>query len=530
MFKRRIFCCVCWAIPVLAPDFVEVAQPEVISQDEPQKRRIIYNDDGGVLKNMKEPSIEAYLSSRLSKLANTQVDTVFFCPHDNWDGVFYESNIEEVELRASPALKQLLRDGVDPIQETINFCHRNNMEIYCSFRMNDIHDSFSGNIGPFKRSHPELLLGSKQQNYPPRLPAKRTLQECTWSSLNFASKLVRDHVYRAMDEAMQRWDWDGLELDYGRNASLFMAVFKGHSATDQDRPILTTFQHRIRDLADTIARKRGKPCPIAVVVPETIEKARYVGIDIETWLEEGLVDIIIAGNGYVPFAPSSFEMASLGSKYKVPVHMRVNANTGGIERPYHKYLEVWRACATNAAATGGAGIYYFNTYDAERYYDHDLGLFNEIGNCDTLRFRDKLYLADWDFTKWHYGGGDVEFYMPRENLLPLSLEDKQKRVEFTCFEDLQEAIAQQKKPEVKLRLEVEGLEAGEEISFTINGLALSKPSSVIESDKCITYEYLVEPQQISYGTNTIKAKLVSNEGKATQAVVTAAQLWIRYFE
>jgi hypothetical protein len=35
-----------------------------------------------------------------------------------------------------------------------------------------------------------------------------------------------------------------------------------------------------------------------VVVPETIEKARHVGIDIEKWLEEDLVDIIVAGNGY----------------------------------------------------------------------------------------------------------------------------------------------------------------------------------------------------------------------------------------
>jgi uncharacterized lipoprotein YddW (UPF0748 family) len=210
---------------------VEEAWSEPNFQEVTKSRRIIYNDDGGEMKNMELSSIESYLSKRLAGLVGTQVDTVFFCGHDDWAGAFYESEVEGVELRASPALRQLLSEGINPMQETIDFCHQNNLEIFYSFRMNDIHDSFSGNIGPFKQDHPEWLLGSKDRDHPPADTSQRTLKECIWSSLNYDLPPVREHIMRSIQEVIERWEWDGLELDYGRNASLFPAVFEGRSAT-----------------------------------------------------------------------------------------------------------------------------------------------------------------------------------------------------------------------------------------------------------------------------------------------------------
>jgi len=531
MLKPQISCCAYWTALVLTTFVVvEEAWPESNSQQRTTSRRIIYNDDGGKMKNMTHSSIESYLSSRLARLEDTQVDSVFFCGHDDWAGAFYESEVDGVELRASSALRQLLCEGIDPMQETIDFCHQNNIDIFYSFRMNDIHDSFSGNIGQLKQDHPEWLLGNKDRDHPPVDTSNRTLKECIWSSLNYDLPPVREHIMRFIREAIERWEWDGLELDYGRNASLFPAVFEGRSATDEDRKTLTIFQRQIRERANAAALNRRRPCLIAVVVPETIEKARHVGIDIERWLEEDLVDIIIAGNGYIPFSPAAFEMISVGRRHGVPVHIKVNANTGGSGHPYHNYIELWRACATNAIESGSDGIYLFNTYDSKRYYNHKLELFNELDSSDALRFRDKLYLVDWDFTQWGYGGGDVEFYMPRNNLLPLHLADKENQVEFTCFENIRRAISLGKKPDIILRLGVEGLKAGDEVTFVINEFLLLEPSSEIESDGIVTYEYVLEPEQISCGTNTIRANLVQREVEATQAAMTVAELWMRYSE
>ena len=79
-----------------------------------------------------------------------------------------------------------------------------------------------------------------------------------------------------------------------------------------------------------------------------------------------------------------------------------------------------------------------------------------------------------------------------------------------------------------MRLGVEGLDAGDEVSFVINDFPLLDPSSKIETEGGITYEYVLEPQQISYGTNTITANFVPLEAKASQAAMTEAELWIRY--
>jgi hypothetical protein len=480
------------------------------------------------MKNMPHASVEAYLASRLAGVANTQVDTVFFCGHDDWAGAFYESKVEGVELRASPALRKLLAEGVDPMQETIDFCHGNNMDIFYSFRMNDIHDSFSGNIGPFKQRHPEWLLGRKDTFYP-SATSMRTMKEAIWSSLNYNVAAVREHIMQSIEEVAERWKWDGLEFDYGRNASLFPSVFEGHSATDEESAILTEFHRRIRAKTNAMAQERGKPYHLAVVVPETVELARRVGIDIERWLDEGLIDMIIAGNGYVPFSPSSFDMVNLGRKYGVPVYPRINANTGDSDkRAYHKYIELWRACATNAMASGCAGICLFNTYDAPRFHDVPLDIVNEVGDAKELKHRDKMYLADWDFRRCGYGGGDVAFYMPLENLLPMPLAESGRRVEFTCLEDLEGSASDGKSPEIKLRLKVKGLADGEEPSFVFNESHLKDPSVKNTNNDERDLEYKLTPSQVSHGVNTVRVAHQANNTGTTSATLTGVELLFQY--
>jgi len=488
-------------------------------------RRIIYNDDGGVMKNMRKADLGDYLSRRLEGLVGTQVDTVFFCGHDDWAKAFYVSKIEGVELSASAHLRKLLADGIDPMQETIDFCRKNGIEVLYSFRMNDIHDSFDRRLGKAKRDHPEWLLGSKDAEYP-RLPnGFRSLRECNWSSMNFALPEVREHILRSIEEVSKRWDWDGFELDYGRNACLFRSVFDGGSATDDDRATMTAFQRRIREMTNAHAQKTGRPFPIAIVVPETVALAKRVGMDIETWLEEDLIDIIIAGNGYVPFSPRALDMIDVGRRHGAPVYIRLNANTGGSRRPYHKRIEAWRGFAANAWTAGASGVYVFNTYDRERFSSKDLDIYNEIGDPDVLSGRDKTYLADWDFSRWGYGGGDVAFYMPLENLLPMPLAETERRVEFNCLEDLASADPH---PEVVLALDVQGLAHGDVYTFLFNGKALGDPSSESESEGVRTLEYVVAVERVRRGANRVEAGYEPAEGAAGEAMLVGVELRVRF--
>lgn len=490
-----------------------------------RSRRIIYNDDGGAMKTMRKAGIEDYLSQRLVGLVGTQVDTVFFCGHDDWARAFYTSKIEGVQMSGNAHLQKLLAGGVDPMQETIDFCRKNGLEIFHSFRMNDIHDSFDRRPGKVKRDHPEWLLGSKDAEYP-RLPnGFRSLRECNWSSMNFALPEVREHILRSIEEVLKLWDWDGFELDYGRNACLFKSVFDGGSAGDEDRATMTAFQRRIREMTNAHAQKTGRPFPVAVVLPETVALAKHVGMDIETWLEDDLVDIIIAGNGYVPFSPRALDMIEVGRRHGAPVYTRLNANTGGNRRPYHRRIEVWRGFAANAWAGGASGVYIFNTFDRERFGKKELDIYNQIGDPDVLSGRDKTYLVDWDFSRWGYGGGDVAFYMPLENLLPMPLVETERRVEFNCLEDLASADA---RPEVVLALDVQGLADGDVYTFLFNGEALDEPSSESESEGVRTLEYVVASERVRRGANRVEAGYEPAEGSAGEAMLVGVELRVRF--
>ena len=48
-------------------------------------------------------------------------------------------------------------------------------------------------------------------------------------------------------------------------------------------------------MTDTLAEERGRPFPVAVRVGATLEACRNIGYDVETWVKEGLCDIIIGG-------------------------------------------------------------------------------------------------------------------------------------------------------------------------------------------------------------------------------------------
>ena len=233
-------------------------------------RRLIYNDDGGAVKHMKTPDVDAMLGKRIKPLVGTEVDSVFYCGHDDFTHTFYPSSIDGVKLNGSDGLKQAFENGVAPNRELVRFCRDNELEIFWSFRMNDIHDSYSGFLGQFKLAHPEWLFGSKDVKYP-----ERSVKAGIWSSLDYEVPQVREHIYAFIQEVCQRYDLDGLEFDYGRNASLFRPTFDGQPVEQKHLDILTEFQRRLKTMAEQIGRQRGRPLLLTASVPENIEFCKF---------------------------------------------------------------------------------------------------------------------------------------------------------------------------------------------------------------------------------------------------------------
>jgi len=84
---------------------------------------------------------------------------------------------------------------------------------------------------------------------------------------------------------------------------------------------------------------------VAVRVPTTTSRCLHVGIDIERWLEEDLVDIVSLGGGYVPFNANWDEMLKFGRRFDTPVYPVLSASGFGGR---YKDIQGWRAAASNA--------------------------------------------------------------------------------------------------------------------------------------------------------------------------------------
>lgn len=78
-------------------------------------------------------------------------------------------------------------------------------------------------------------------------------------ALDFGRSEVRDHVFRLIDEAVRRYDCNGLELDFNRSPTFFK------DGTSDERVIkMNSLVERVRKLLDDVGRERGRRLVLAV--------------------------------------------------------------------------------------------------------------------------------------------------------------------------------------------------------------------------------------------------------------------------
>ena len=267
----------------------------------PPKYRVIYNWDGAPHGYSESPqSVSAFLEKAYAPLADTQVGAHFWCIGEHaarWQSNVLEQLGDIHDRRYESAqsythtenIRQMVERGEDPQQAIIDRGHQLGMHVYASVRMNDNH--FSGaqiadletlhhtELTQMRIEHPEWLLGD---------------QTSEWFALswNFAVPEIREHRYAHIKEICERYDWDGVELDWQRHA-FHLPADEGYRL----RYVLTDLQRAVRQMTDALAQKRGKPFYLAARVSGTLEMCRNIGYDIPTWVDEGLVDILIPAGG-----------------------------------------------------------------------------------------------------------------------------------------------------------------------------------------------------------------------------------------
>ncbi len=349
-----------------------------------RQRRIIFNNDGDDARiraySNDAPDVasrQALLDVRTSALAGSQVDSIFY----NRVNLFTDY--------VPPVLKY----GIEPLNAMADFCRQEKMEIFCSFRMNDIHDASDCQpLSPFKREHLECLL-DMQDNNPP--------YGC-WSGADYGHPAIRQRAFEEIHRICQCHDIDGIELDFLRHPVFFKQHALGKTLGQEHRDAMTDLLRRIRTMTEKIGLQRSRPLLVAVRVSESLAYDQAIGLDVSAWLSQDLVDLLVAG-GDILLEPWA-HMVQLGHQYDVPVYACLSNSwaeglgavvgaeeCAGIKRYEAKKrnsIESYRARAANAWQAGVDGIYLFNCFDPY------LSLWHELGDPKTLADLDKVYYAN----------------------------------------------------------------------------------------------------------------------------------------
>ncbi len=458
-------------------------------------RGVIYNTDGcdavyfGLRDDpRKELTPESFKRERFAYCLGTETTTLSYCVGGSGFALYDSKVASPMLFQPDPSggqgrnvLGELLAMGTNPLRLAGEFCREHDLEFFISLRMNDTHDGYHTKAYPsifwsaFKENHPDALFGSEDRRPP----------YCTWTAMDFSHPDVLKYENDLMEELCDRFDMDGFEYDFMRHAQLFRSVANGGKASQEELDTLTGLMRQLRALTERTGRAKGRPVLVAVRVPDSVEYCRAIGIDIERWLSERLVDILIT-TSYFQLNPWRYTV-ELAHKYGVKAYASLDESR--IAAPHlplgnRNSLQSYQAQAMAAMRQGMDGIYLFNMEYS--------GLTpRAFSSQKSLVFNDKLYYATYRGSGGFLPGGYLnggEFYsnMPpavepgKQALVP---PDGTLSIPIYIGDDLQDEAVKARAPVVTAQLRSL---AGCDFRLAVNGTEV--PLAAKSADGVYTYD------------------------------------------
>ncbi len=428
------------------------------------QRRIIVYDDGDPLSPQVNPQIaaegvEGFLRWRFKPCLGTQVDSYF------WN-IGHGLMLPPTEKFDASLSKDANREFGTRVM--IQAAHEADVEILASLKMNDSHDAYVGVKYPLKVQRPDLLIGDRYWpgQYPNLLPGEQgahlggypedSLLSWFFAALDYAEPEVRQHRLDFIDQFCRKYDFDGLELDYFRHPLFFKL-----GEEEENLDTMTEFVRQVRGILKEIGRERGRPYLLTARVPDSPAMARRTGLDVEQWLKEGSLDLLVIGGGYMPYSGRYKEFIDMAHRYGVPAYPCVNHFRG------HEPIRL-RSVGSNFWGLGGDGVYVFN-YDGAKEGTEYQQCLSQMGSSETLLGLDKAYQPDTGCSIPYCG------HVNPSSQLPVRLIGGTP-IELVVGDDLAKAARQGILAEARLQVKVANVDESEGITIRVNGVSVPAES------------------------------------------------------
>lgn len=248
------------------------------------------------------------------------------------------------------AMWRVHQQGVDYPARVIARCRDRGVAPWISLRMNDCHYNDVSNHpfhGAFWVENPQF----RRQN------SVGYFANC----LDYARPEVRDYYMALVRETLERYDVDGLELDFMREPYVFSAGGEREGA-----PILTAWIRDVRRAVDEAAARRGHPIQLGARAPSRPETAIGMGLDAALWAKEGLLDVLVVTPRW---ATLEFNMGV--AEWRRQLGDAKTTLLGGLEVLYRPAPgepatvvspELAKGAASVALADGADAVYLFNYF------------------------------------------------------------------------------------------------------------------------------------------------------------------------
>ena len=535
MFRFKLLVSIALALAVLSGCATTAREAAVR-----RPRHLIFNNDGDDALHYANPGVgyadadspvskQHFLDIRMNHIGDTGVDSVFYCTTQSINYFTHDSDVTEVfETKEKDfhgnRTKELIEQGADPLAVSIEACRLRDIEVFWTIRMNDIHDNFwEEMISQWKKAHPDMLLGKSgdKSEYPDTDPRH------VWTWADFSRPEVRDLLVKIVEDVVDRYDVDGIDLDYLRHPAYFKECLEFKAATKAHRDMLTDMMAKMRQVILAASERKGKPILLSVRILPTVELNRRMGVDVERWVKEGYVDFIAIGGGYDPFTMPVNDLIDQGHDWGVPVYVCLSqSGFGGASSrvkgaKFSHSIECWRAAASNAWNAGADGIMTFNLFpkfSGSETTKNVRGIWQDISDTNQLAGKDKIFCIERVDSLWNTG------FMAATVLIADRL-PRVLKLGTTVHLNLPVgdpiAAMSGKVKKLRLRVGLSGWSEGDEVGVSMNGTPLDVTA---EADQWLSAD--VSPTAMKQGRNTVF--LTYWHGAEAELTVVGTELIVQY--
>lgn len=295
------------------------------------------------------------------------------------------------------------RLGVDVFERAVALARQRGIRPRLSMRMNDVHFVHSEKHfihSRFWRENPQF------RRVPGRVSGTRN---STDAALDYGRQEVREYHLALIRELAERYDFDGLELDWMRFGYHFRPGFEAQGAA-----LLTEFTAEVRKLLDHWAEVRGHGISLSARVPARPQTAVDLGMDAAAWAQQGLVDLLVV----TPFWETADTDMPIGMWKRLlrGTEVKLAAGLEVLLRPSPDYdreqllnsLESVRGMATSYLHQGVDQIYLFNYMDDYNFFpciadmENYSALLREVGSLETMKGKPRRHILTYPDT-WAVG-------------------------------------------------------------------------------------------------------------------------------